>query len=48
MTDLLRIWGSESLDQLFPPGHQLVIEIEPGSHFLTESAWEEEFREKES
>lgn len=31
---LLHIWGAESLDQLFPPGHRLAIEIESGLHFL--------------
>lgn len=46
-TALLHIWDSESLDQLFSPGHRLAIEIESGSHFLTEHAWEEEFQEKE-
>lgn len=48
MTALLHIWGSESPDQQFPAGHRLVIQVESGSHFLTERAWEEEFQEKES
>ena len=47
-TALLHIWRSESLEQLFPPGHWLAIEVESGPHFLTEHTWEEEFREKES
>lgn len=43
---LLHIWGAESLDQLFPPGHRLAIEIESGLHFLQNMLGRKNFKKK--